>query len=304
MEGWYADDPGPLADHRLVRLCWNAAHLVRRHLVRRPLAMAVLAAATLGLITAAATLGSTGSPRSQQRVLCGVERWTVKTLQDRPRLLPVKTATLANLVSRPAPSNLPYTRLPVERHIFRVTAAVTLIRPEADGDLHLVLSDGRLTMIAESPLASCASRATLTLRKQMSRARASVRLCARATITGVAFFDYSHGQTGVAPNAVELHPVLGFACRSKPTPPPSPAPAPPPAPQPPPASPPPPTPQPPPHPPPSNCAPSYPDACIPPPPPDLDCKDVSYRNFRVIYNVPSPDPHRFDGDHDGVGCES
>jgi hypothetical protein len=29
-----------------------------------------------------------------------------------------------------------------------------------------------------------------------------------ATITG--FFDYQHGQTGVAPNAIELHPVLGF----------------------------------------------------------------------------------------------
>jgi hypothetical protein len=53
-----------------------------------------------------------------------------------------------------------------------------------------------------------------------------------------------------------------------------------------------------------NCAPSYPDVCIPPPPPDLDCKDVSYRRFLVIYNVPSPDPHRFDGDHDGVGCET
>ena len=31
-----------------------------------------------------------------------------------------------------------------------------------------------------------------------------------ATITGVGFFDYYHGQTGVAPNAIELHPVLGF----------------------------------------------------------------------------------------------
>jgi hypothetical protein len=36
--------------------------------------------------------------------------------------------------------------------------------------------------------------------------------CARAQITGVAFFDFLHGQTGVAPNGIELHPVLGFAC--------------------------------------------------------------------------------------------
>ena len=49
-----------------------------------------------------------------------------------------------------------------------------------------------------------------------------------------------------------------------------------------------------------NCDPSYPDVCIPPPPPDLDCKDIPYRNFRVL----PPDPHHFDGDHDGIGCEA
>jgi len=25
-------------------------------------------------------------------------------------------------------------------------------------------------------------------------------------------FDYEHGQAGVAPNAIELHPVLDFDC--------------------------------------------------------------------------------------------
>jgi integrase len=28
---------------------------------------------------------------------------------------------------------------------------------------------------------------------------------------GVAFWDFKHGQTGVAPNAIELHPILGKA---------------------------------------------------------------------------------------------
>ncbi len=49
-----------------------------------------------------------------------------------------------------------------------------------------------------------------------------------------------------------------------------------------------------------SCDPAYPGVCIPPPPPDLDCRDVPYRRFTVL----PPDPHRFDGDHDGVGCES
>ncbi|HET8568554.1 MAG TPA: thermonuclease family protein [Candidatus Limnocylindria bacterium] len=50
----------------------------------------------------------------------------------------------------------------------------------------------------------------------------------------------------------------------------------------------------------SNCDPSYPTVCIPPAPPDLDCPQVPYRNFRVL----PPDPHRFDRDRDGIGCET
>jgi len=48
-----------------------------------------------------------------------------------------------------------------------------------------------------------------------------------------------------------------------------------------------------------KCASGYPDICIQSPPPDLDCADIPYRNFRVV----SPDPHNFDGDKDGIGCE-
>jgi hypothetical protein len=47
---------------------------------------------------------------------------------------------------------------------------------------------------------------------QMATARSYVQLCGRAKVTGVAFFDFNHGQTGVAPNAIELHPILGFHC--------------------------------------------------------------------------------------------
>jgi micrococcal nuclease len=50
----------------------------------------------------------------------------------------------------------------------------------------------------------------------------------------------------------------------------------------------------------NRCDPAYPDVCIAPPPPDLDCKDIPYRRFRVL----PPDPHRFDADGDGIGCES
>ena len=49
-----------------------------------------------------------------------------------------------------------------------------------------------------------------------------------------------------------------------------------------------------------ECDPSYPTVCIPPPPPDLNCGDIPYRNFTVL----QPDPHGFDGNKDGIGCES
>jgi hypothetical protein len=31
-----------------------------------------------------------------------------------------------------------------------------------------------------------------------------------ATVVGVGFFNNEHGQTGVAPNGIELHPALGI----------------------------------------------------------------------------------------------
>ena len=107
------------------------------------------------------------------RAMCGTERWTVKTLQDRPHLLPLRSVTLKYLVTRPAPASLPDRRLPFERHIFRVVATVTLIRPEADSDFHVVLRDdaGR-TMITESPLGSCDLNAAPIYRREIARARA------------------------------------------------------------------------------------------------------------------------------------
>jgi micrococcal nuclease len=49
-----------------------------------------------------------------------------------------------------------------------------------------------------------------------------------------------------------------------------------------------------------NCSPAYPSLCIPPPPPDLDCGQIPFRQFTVL----PPDPHLFDGNLDGVGCDA
>jgi hypothetical protein len=244
-------------------------------------------ALVIAIAIVAAVAARIASPSGNRQVrisaalACGVERWKIKTLQDRPHLSSVRPTTVAHLAGLPRPHRVPQSRrLASERNVYSVVAAVTLDRQEADSDLHLVLQSGTSHMIAESPSPGCVQGATSPRRRQMTSARRAVRLCSRARVVGVEFWDYYHGQTGVAPNVIELHPVLGFRCLSGgPAPPPPPPPGP-------------------------KCAASYPDACIPPPPPDLNCADIPYRNFRVLWNIADPDPHHFDGDRDGIGCET
>jgi hypothetical protein len=143
---------------------------------------------------------------------CGVERWKVKTLQDKPVLHSAKAGTIAQLITVPKPVPLPGTRAPFKYNQFKVTAAVTKVIPEDDGDVHLVISDGTHTMIAEAPTATCNTGATTYRRNQMKNARAAAKVCNKAQLTGVAFFDFFHHQTGVAPNEIELHPLLAFKC--------------------------------------------------------------------------------------------
>ncbi len=49
-----------------------------------------------------------------------------------------------------------------------------------------------------------------------------------------------------------------------------------------------------------NCDPAYPTVCIAPAPPDLDSADIPSRNFKAL----PADPFGFDGDNDGIGCET
>ena len=46
--------------------------------------------------------------------------------------------------------------------------------------------------------------------------------------------------------------------------------------------------------------PSFPDIGIAPPPPNLNCDDVPYNDIKVE----GDDPHGFDREGDGIGCES
>ena len=95
---------------------------------------------------------------------------------------------------------------------------------EDDGDIHLVIASRRCrhrTMIVEFPNPNCV--ASGFKRDRMRAARREVldacgsfstssftTLRGNVRIKGVGFWDEIHGQTGVAPNGIELHPVLRF----------------------------------------------------------------------------------------------
>ena len=174
--------------------------------------VAVIAVATIDARVAVPS--SASHFRYSAALTFGVERWKVKPLQDRPSLLSIRSIPIAQLIAHDRPTPLPATRLPFERRIFSVDAAVALVRHEADEGFHLVLHSGADHMIAESPSAASMTGATAYRRRQMREARTKLQLCAHARVVGVAFFDFKHGQTGVAPNAIELHPILRFACLS------------------------------------------------------------------------------------------
>lgn len=90
-----------------------------------------------------------------------------------------------------------------------------------DHDDHLVLRDpaSGAVMVAELPDPVCVGRSSPLLpavtasRAAFDAARATTRwrsTSTRVSLRGVGFFDDDHGQTGAAPNGVELHPVLRF----------------------------------------------------------------------------------------------
>jgi hypothetical protein len=107
----------------------------------------------------------------------------------------------------------------VEISQFVVSATLAQYRLEDDSDYHFVLSDATgKTMIGEIPHPKCIGAGS-PLAPGILNARTEFDARLKPTTTfkvgnipvqvrGVGFFDSLHGQMGVAPNGIELHPVL------------------------------------------------------------------------------------------------
>jgi hypothetical protein len=177
-------------------------------------------------------LSSKSEPQSETACgpHCGTERWSVKTLSDsdaaKVDLTQRIVRSVHDLVTLPEPSERPNDNriVPIETSTFGVQARLVGFKKETDRDFHIVIADpqSKETMIVEIPDPQCAGVCASQARDLISQARKSfVQQCGvpaakfkRLTspllvrVTGVAFFDFNHGQTGVAKNAIELHPVL------------------------------------------------------------------------------------------------
>jgi hypothetical protein len=160
---------------------------------------------------------------------CGVERWAVKTGTDADRgkvSSKVVSTSIQALVSRAKPSHYPANAriAPTELHVYQVTATITQYKEEADSDVHLVLKGAQNhSMIAEIPAPSCVG-STSRWRAGIASARSTWthtyplssswhHISRRVTLRGLGFFDEIHGQTGVARNGIEIHPVIRVQLR-------------------------------------------------------------------------------------------
>ncbi|MDQ2985047.1 MAG: hypothetical protein M3R70_14165 [Actinomycetota bacterium] len=163
---------------------------------------------------------------------CGVERWPIKTLTDaaaRNVVLRSRASTVEELRALPNPGagfSTPRLHGP-ETTTYRARVRLVELKTEPDLDIHLVVASlaTRRKMIAEFPSPTCTKGARG--RSLMTRARNALiaacgpsrsswrRLTGTATIAGVGFFDVLHGQRGVAPNGIELHPVTALRVRCR-----------------------------------------------------------------------------------------
>ena len=159
---------------------------------------------------------------------CGVERWPVKIGSDPGATLislsTVSPITIRQLTAFATPNTLPPSAraTSAEQSVYAVTGMLTDYKLEDDSDYHLVIRDrGGRSMIVEIPCSCCIPPASPFLAKiesarQMFDAHFTASNTFQTTnvpvvITGVGFFDFIHGQRGVAPNGIELHPVLDIS---------------------------------------------------------------------------------------------
>jgi hypothetical protein len=187
---------------------------------------------------------SVGAQTAEMLSAAAHERWSVKTGSDPDAQgltgqAPTAT-TIAQLTALSVPPVLPPDGRSdgAEKTVWQLTATLQAFGGESDGDFHMVLADDQgKTMIAEIPNPGDITSPSY-FAEQITSARTAFDgqfqivenisqptvpagpaatlgpgfrdVSVPVTVTGLGFFDFAHGQRGVAPNAIEIHPVISI----------------------------------------------------------------------------------------------
>ncbi|MBI3500419.1 MAG: hypothetical protein HY063_01380 [Bacteroidetes bacterium] len=155
------------------------------------------------------------------------KRWDVKTLTDADAVkinFSYADTSISALTSiapqKTVDKNTP--RFGIEFRTFRIHCRIREYKLSSDGDYHLVLediNDPSKTMIGEIPDPNCGAVQTSSHINEINQARKTFETFVEVTsqvkpgtyiIDGVSFYDEVHGQLGVAPNGIEIHPILSI----------------------------------------------------------------------------------------------
>jgi hypothetical protein len=186
------------------------------------------------------------APPSAAASCGGTERWNVKDANDADAAsvdqTPVDSTVAALNQEKPAQIDKGG-RMPIEKKVFTIQGYIAFFKHEGDDDYHVVITDDQggysngHSIVVELPDPKCFSGHsglgphTSVLAAGIGDARSEFEdkmanidgtdIPAKSipvTVTGVAFFDFFHNQTGhsviqklgTQSKVIELHPVIGI----------------------------------------------------------------------------------------------
>jgi hypothetical protein len=159
---------------------------------------------------------------------CGKERWNVKTLTDKDTIkidfenIIQSTVSEQCALTRPSKvKNKP--RMKSETTVYEIEAYVIEYKLEDDRDFHVVIEDPKTEekMVVEIVDPGCPDIDNTSRYEAFTKVRdwftknfhptkSFKTTKKKVKLTGVGFFDFIHGQRGMAPNGREIHPVLSI----------------------------------------------------------------------------------------------
>lgn len=163
---------------------------------------------------------------------CGEERWSVKTLSDPDTIdinfnyiVPSTIGEQIKIIN--IPNSQTGKRSRYEDTLYSLNCLIIAFKKENDKDIHIVLKDINTneTMVGELISDECdevknTSRYNLFVelnkwfRENIGHPTSKLKHPKEpipVKITGVSFYDFLHGQKGMASNGREIHPILSMS---------------------------------------------------------------------------------------------